>query len=72
MFIKQRAARFCDAPSSRRMAGGLPMANPKSRFKYVPSFATDVRKTMKRERKRLECEKQNSNVSPISKAARLS
>jgi hypothetical protein len=48
------------------------MANPKSRFKYVPSFATDVRKTMKRERKRLECEKQNSNVSPISKAARLS
>jgi hypothetical protein len=46
------------------------MANPKSRFKYVPSFATDVRKTMKRERKRLEREKQKSNVSPIAKAAR--
>lgn len=47
------------------------MANPKSPFKYRPSYATDVRKTMKRERKRLESEKQKaSNVSPIAKVAR--
>lgn len=47
------------------------MANPKSQPKYRPSFATDVRKTIKRERKRLELEKQkSSNVSPIAKVAR--
>ncbi|HYX63088.1 MAG TPA: hypothetical protein VE935_02585 [Burkholderiales bacterium] len=41
------------------------LLGPKSRFKYVPSFATDIRKTMKRERKRLRREKEASNVSSI-------
>ena len=48
------------------------MAKPISRFKYVPAFATDVRKTIKRELKRLEREKQETNVSPIAKAVRQS
>jgi hypothetical protein len=47
------------------------MANPKSHFKYRPSYATDVRKTIKKERKRLAGEKQkSSNVSVIAKVAR--
>ena len=37
------------------------LLGPKSRFKYIPSFATDIRKTMKRERKRLQREKEGSN-----------
>ena len=41
------------------------LTGSKSRFKYVPSFATDIRKTMKRERKRLQREKDASNVSSI-------
>lgn len=44
----------------------------KSRFKYVPSYATDVRKTMKRARKRLEREKETStrNLIPLPKTER--
>lgn len=47
------------------------LMDPKSRFKYVPSHLTDIRKTFERARKRMEREKEKSNVSQLPRIARV-
>lgn len=47
------------------------LMDPKPRFKYVPSHLTDIRKTFERARKRMEREKEKSNVSPLPKIVRV-
>jgi hypothetical protein len=47
------------------------LMDTKFRFKYVPSYSTDVRRTFERARKRMEREKEKSNVRPLPKIARV-